>query len=250
MINSPSNITKLFKEVRGFSLVELLVTLAIVGMMMTAVYAVHLSNLRAVRVEEDRVEMQQDQRIAVDFIARELRLAGYDRAESLIPTIVDARSNFIYFTADLNDDGDVNDAGEHVSFCMFDSDTGLALSYITGDDISVGQGTPTDVDGPISLAHTHGAHIHQVFSHIQEIEFFYTLNDGTTTTDPGVAQMDEIRSVEVTLLSRATDTDPRWVDNLVYTPPSGTAFNGGNPYGDNIRRRLLTTNVRFRNMGL
>lgn len=249
---------------RGFSLIELLVTLAIVGLLMAAVYGIQIANVRAIKVEEERVEIQQDQRIAIDFLARELRSAGYDKAESLLPTIVDARSNFIYFTVDRNDDGDVDDAGEHVAFCLYDSAVyGRSLSLIVGDDGDVGQVGSAVASGPIVIGHTHPNHQHEAFAIVEDIEFLYTLVDGTKHINPGIGQLGDIRSVTISLLSRADTPDPRWVDSQGYTPASITegavdsvdafnngAFNGGNPYGDTTRRRLITTDVRFRNMGL
>ena len=77
--------TTFVRNNRGFTLIELLVTMVIVGLMMTAVYAVYVANVRAVSVEADRVEIQQDQRIAIDFLVRELRMAGYDKEESGLP---------------------------------------------------------------------------------------------------------------------------------------------------------------------
>jgi prepilin-type N-terminal cleavage/methylation domain-containing protein len=233
----------------GFTLIELLVTMGIVGMMMTAVYAFHISSLRGVKAEEERVELQQDQRISIDFLTRELRRAGYDKTDSDLPRIVSARSNYIYFTADLNADGDIGDDNEHIAFCVFFSDDfGRSLSYITGSNSDVGSiGTTAN---PINIAHTHANHPHQALAPIEDIEFLYTLSDGSTTVAPTAIEHNSIRSVAITILSRADTPDPRWTDSQVYTPVSGTPFNGGNVYGDNFRRRMFTANVRFRNMGL
>jgi type IV pilus assembly protein PilW len=257
MITDPENCATSLNE-RGFTLIEMLIVMAIVGMMMSAVYAVQRMNVRAVDVEEERVEIQQDQRISLDFITRQLRMAGYDKAESNLPGIVEARSNYIYFTSDLNDDGDLNDGpgavapeiedvDEHVAFCVFDSTEGRALSYITGSTSGV---ATTSAANPVPLAHAHGNN-HQAFAPIQDLEFFYTLEDGTTTLSPTAMQLADIRSVEVTILSRADTPDPRWTDNQVYRPASfATEGTEWGPYNDNTRRRMMTANVRFRNLGL
>ncbi len=240
------------KGVRGFTLIEILVVMAIVGMMMSAIYAVHIANIRAISVEAERVEIQQDQRISLDFVTRQLRMAGYDREDSLLPKIEDARSNFIYYTADFNADGDVDDADEHVAFCIYNSDNfGLALSYITGNSSTIG--TVTSAANPLPIAHTHPPHLHQAFAPIQDLEFFYTLKDGTTTTAPTTMQLEDIRSVAVTILTRADTPDPRFSNNETYTTPSGQDWGpylDGNGNGDRFRRRMMTANIRFRNLGL
>ena len=246
--------TTSLRNSQGFTLVELLVTVAIAGFIMSAVYAVQVANMRAVNVEAERVEIQQAQRISLDFILRELRMAGYDKAESDLPTIVDARSNFIYFTADRNDDGDVDDgivatganADEHVAFCIYNSNIGRALGYTSGNTNAIGT---VGAGEPLAIGHAHASNpSHGVFAPIEELEFFYTLADGTQTTSPGPGQMDDIRRVVVTILARADTPDSRWQDTQLYARPSGAAAWG--PYNDAFRRRLLSANIRFRNMGL
>jgi len=62
---------------RGFSLVELLVTMVIMGLVMTAVYGLFINNQRTSVTSEEVVDVQQNLRVAYDMIARDIRMAGF-----------------------------------------------------------------------------------------------------------------------------------------------------------------------------
>lgn len=61
----------------GFSLVELLMGLAIMGLVVAAIYGCFFSGARSWQKGVDRMDHQQNSRIAVDRIVRELRYASY-----------------------------------------------------------------------------------------------------------------------------------------------------------------------------
>jgi type IV pilus assembly protein PilW len=62
----------------GFTLVELLVAMALGGLVMAAIYATYTSQQKAYLVTEQTTAVQQNIRGAMYFIERDLRLAGYD----------------------------------------------------------------------------------------------------------------------------------------------------------------------------
>jgi len=252
----------------GFTLAEVLVTLAITGVMMSAVYGLYIANIKAVNVEERRVEMQQDQRIALDLIVRELRSAGADKTEKVLEnsgieaSILDARSNYIYFATDRNSDGDVDDPTERIAFCVYDSnELGRALGYSTGSTDAVGDVGSVVGAGPLALAHGHAAApgfgAHQPFAPIENLEFLYTLQKGagpTTTLAPTSSDLVDIRSIQVTVLSRINaPPDRNFASNETFNTPGGQVwgpFVDANGRPDGVRRRMTTANVRLRNMGL
>lgn len=228
---------------RGFTLVEALVAMAITGLVMSAVFGVYISNLQGANVQEAVVGIQQDQRFALDFLTQNLRMAGYDPTETTDASVEAATSTYVYYTLDWKGttpdpldepDGSLNDPEEHIAFCLYNSAEGQTLGYTTG--------SATDT------AHTPGSiHNHQpVISSVENLEFFYHMEDGTTSLAPAV--LDDIRGVTISLLVRADTPDPKYSSGgKTFTSAGGTVWG---PYTDNIRRRLIQTSVDFRNMGL
>ncbi len=237
----------------GFTLIEVLIALALTGLVMAAVYGIYLANIQAVIVDEQRVEMQQGERFAMDFMMRELRHAGYDLAETGSPTIEAAGSDYIYFTTDLNSDGFLDDANEHVVFCVYNDSLGFkSLGYFATDsaaNLNIA-GIDPDNDGVGDLDHTHTAPSHQAITTIEELEFQYTLSDGTQTTTPTAdgVDLDTIRHIDISLLARAVNADNKYTSTAQsFTTASGDVWTG---YDDNFRRMMLVSSVRLRNMGL
>ena len=58
---------------KGFSLVEVLVVIAILGVILTAIYSLFMSANKSQISQDLEVEMQQNARSAAEFIVRELR---------------------------------------------------------------------------------------------------------------------------------------------------------------------------------
>jgi type II secretory pathway pseudopilin PulG len=67
-----------FDDARGITLTELVVTLALFGMIMTAVMFTWSKTQQAYFVGSEAAENQQNVRAAIDFIVRELRAVGRD----------------------------------------------------------------------------------------------------------------------------------------------------------------------------
>jgi len=67
--------TRLLRDQRGFSLAELLVVTAVLGFVMAAVIAIQQKGLQMYQYGSNRVEAQQNARVALDGLTRELRSA-------------------------------------------------------------------------------------------------------------------------------------------------------------------------------
>ena len=104
----------------GFSLIEILVSLALLSMVLGGVAGLLVQNSRINRAEQMSAEVQSNARNCLSMIVQALRTAGWDprnagfAAVALDPSPSNT-ANYIEVFADLNEDGDTSDTGEHVT---------------------------------------------------------------------------------------------------------------------------------------
>ena len=65
------------KHQSGFTLVELLVVILIFGIFAGAVYSLYIAHMKTVIAREEVLDVQQNVRIAMDRLTRDLRMAGF-----------------------------------------------------------------------------------------------------------------------------------------------------------------------------
>jgi hypothetical protein len=70
------NIAKKLKNIRGISLVEVLIGLFISGLVTAAVFEAYISQHKSWNIQEDVTEIQQNARAAIDELTRNIRMAG------------------------------------------------------------------------------------------------------------------------------------------------------------------------------
>jgi len=218
-----SNLT--LKE-HGVTLIEILIAMAITGIVSAAIFTSFLSQQKSYIIQEDVAVMQQNLRAGMDMMVREIRMAGYDPTRNADAGIVSAASDSITFTIDETCDGDTADSNEYITYSLYTSD-GIQ---------KLGRKAPS-LNRPVS-------------ENIEALEFFYTLADGLPPClPPCLPPLDTalIRSVQITLLARVDRADQKFVNTRIYTTPGGQTWGS---YDDNFRRRLLTTTVKCRNLGL
>ena len=239
---------------RGFTLIELLVALAIFGIAIGAIYGVYISQTRTYTVQNQVTTAQQDVRAGIDLMSRELRMAGFDplgKGSFCFPanTIADPLSNtFIACTADLKADG-ANDPGDDISFEFIQGAGGApGALYFTSGDNSDGNGD-SKIDALETAANGNTIE-RKLIGNVDDVEFAYVLQgNATPTINPTNNDLPNIRAVEISILVLTAHPDPNYVDTATYKTLSGLTGPWG-PFNDGYRRRLLTTVVKCRNMGL
>lgn len=98
----------LWKDRQGFSLVEIMVAMVIMGVVVGAVYSTFINTQRHAYTQEEVVEVQQNLRAGLDFLVKDIRMA-----EFLTPSDQSALVNApAQMLVDGNGDGDFDDADE------------------------------------------------------------------------------------------------------------------------------------------
>jgi len=98
------------RDQRGFTLLELLVASAVFGVVIVGALTMFATANRSYRISQTRAESHQNARAALELIARELRVAGYDPSDTIsvltsATPIQTGGSNGLTFVADVTDDG-------------------------------------------------------------------------------------------------------------------------------------------------
>ena len=135
----------------GFTLVEVLMCIAILSILFGTVYRTFDTFNRSYANENVKAGVQQKSRIGIDLMARDIRLAGLDPLGSASAGFNPANTNTtsIQFTADLNYDGDLDDPFEDMIYAL----NGNLLEQTS--DLGSGPVTATLLDNVTDLTFTY-----------------------------------------------------------------------------------------------
>ena len=233
----------------GFTLIELMTAMAMAGIVIGVIYAAYNIQTKIYTEQDKTAEMQQNIRAGLIYLQKEARMAGYDLEDAndvscgaggtvlAAPGIHTATATEFGFSMDLNEDGKCL-GGENVTYSIY-----------------------TDADGMNKLGRKAPTLNRPVAEHIDEINFVYILSTTPATaptSTPTAAQLNDIVAVQISLLARASTPDRKAPRTTSFTvpmpdasgiPTAATSVIWG-PYTDSISRRLLTTTINCRNMGL
>jgi prepilin-type N-terminal cleavage/methylation domain-containing protein len=170
------------QDSKGFTLLELLVAAAVLGILIAGIYNTFEAQQRAYVIQSRVTEMNQRARIAIEIMSREIRNAAFnptrifsDGADAKIHL---ASANSLIFSQDIDGDGKISSPGEWLGF-RYES-TNQRIDKCTGS-VDCNNWQPF-VDG------------------IQPLKFNYILADGTSTNNP--AALENVRVVVIYLVSR------------------------------------------------
>ncbi len=108
----------------GATLIELLVGMAIMAMLLVLITRFFASQNKTYSTQADIAELQQGMRVVMELMSREARKAGLDvRGVGFAGTTLDSTRLEVW--ADLNNDGDTADMGEHYTYYLSAGDSTL-----------------------------------------------------------------------------------------------------------------------------
>ena len=219
---------------RGFTLVELLITVLVSSVVAGGIYAAFRSQNKTYLDQEAGVNMQQNLRQAMDMMMRDIRLAGYDFTgdagdnAALFPklggvyTVTPGSPSRIHMTMDLNADKDTGDDDEDVAYGF------STANWDTDDDGIVDPGV---LNGKViagtfrypELGRDTGSGYQPMAENIQAVAFAYAYDnddDGNLETYTVAGQEQVIWAAEL------DDTNDNW-ENLDTDGDGGSASGGG-----------------------
>jgi prepilin-type N-terminal cleavage/methylation domain-containing protein len=136
----------------GFTLIEALIVIAIISIAFSTLYNTFANFSRSCTAENVKAGIQQNARVGIEFMVRDIRMAGLDPLGTADAKIESISTDSIRFTSDANFDGDVNDPLEDLTYSwdsaseqlrqtnhlgtasILDNVTNLTFSYLDEDD--------------------------------------------------------------------------------------------------------------------
>jgi type IV pilus assembly protein PilW len=260
----------------GFTLLELMIAVALFAGISGAAYTIYGVQQRSYIRQDQVVEMQQNIRVFLYFLEKDIRMAGYDPKKTAGTGFLIAKPAEIAFTADLGRPRSpaVNCAGAGCdslpdgaiisSPCSPATDcVAETIRYALKDDADsdgiAGSGfNPPKITTAVTklfngTVPSSSNPAQDVIDSVEGLEFLYNLSDGTAvTTVASALDMSRIRSVTVSMLIRARKQLMGYTNTQTYYPASNsnsTPKKWG-PFKDRYIRRLVITNIQCRNMAL
>ena len=174
--------TERLRNQRGFTLIELMIAMAVGSILMVAVLTTFLSQHDTYIAQDDVVEMQQNARVAMDMLARDIRSIGFD-PDRRGAALTNTNTATLSFTRD-------NGAGalETVRYSLYD-----AFAEVGGND-----GVINDLGRTLN-----GGGIQPVAENVSGLEFRYLDGNGNPTTALII-----VRAIQVSIMVESANPAP------------------------------------------
>lgn len=171
---------------RGMTLVEMMVSLSIFGVIMAVVFGFMTSSSRSYERTREKIQYQQSVRAVVSLLTREIRATGCDPASAGFDAFYTADDNILRCRADLNGDSDVTDLNP-------DEDVTYTFNSGTGE-----------------LSRTNNSENYIILRGLTNLQFTYLDSNGDVLGSLPLSAEDRdlIRFVQINIAGETTDGEP------------------------------------------
>jgi type IV pilus assembly protein PilW len=213
----------------GFTLVEMLVAMAIGAIVMAAVYSTYSTQQKSYILQEQVGAMQQNIRAAMYYMTRDIRMAGCDPTGNANAGITAAGPTSISFTRDIR--------------------TGMDPANNTADGRTDGwnESVTYSLDAANNRITRNGQALAE---NIDALDFVY-LDPNGNVLNPGLsavpsASIPSIQSVQITVVAKTGRGDQGYINSESFTNQQDVQILA--PQYNNFHRKILTSNIRCRNL--
>lgn len=166
----------------GFTITELLIAIAIMGVIIGAMFSFSIAQRKYLSLQEQISEMAQNTRAAMDMITGELAMAGYNPSGAAAFAGIPYNASQLQIYADLNGDSDRTDPNENIIYTF-------------------------DLTNKRILRNTGGGN-QPLSENIQNLVFEYLNDQGNPTTVTA-----DVRQIRLTITGRTGKPDPLYAMN-------------------------------------
>jgi type IV pilus assembly protein PilW len=168
----------------GFTVIELLISIAIFGVVIGSIFSFSIGHRKYLAVQEQISGMTQNTRAAMDMISGEISVAGYSPKGTVFTGIPYSDSQLQIY-ADLNGNGVLTDENENIIYSYDSSNKRIVRNTGGGNQ-------------PLA-------------ENVQSFSFDYLDDQGNTTT-----VTTKIRQIRITMTVRTSKPDPQYATNSGY----------------------------------
>jgi prepilin-type N-terminal cleavage/methylation domain-containing protein len=260
-----------FRQKNGLTLIELLIALVLSGILIAALYQLFIRQQKTYTVQDQVADMQQNIRVAIDQMTREIRMAGYggnilaifSNINGFANIITPANNSITILLADQvgvlkqnatkgttqlkATNASVFNTDKKKYLCLNGLNNYLIQGIVT-DTITLAASLTEDhlINEPVYIVkaityslglsggktvlrrnENTGGSAQPLAENMESLQFTYFDAMGNVTSNPL-----DIRMVRVAVTSKTNMSDPEYKG------------------GDGYRRRILSSNIKVRNMGL
>jgi type IV pilus assembly protein PilW len=195
----------LYAGPRGFSLVEMMIAMAVALVVLGAMYSVFTIQNKTFANQEEIVAMQQSVRAGMDMMAREIGMAGYDPASKNCPKCSPIPSGYLFFGVTVNASqlqiqADLDGSG------AIDASSQENIVYAIASDATAANPNNKKITRNI------GGGAQSFVENVDAFTFAYLKSDGIT---PATTSAD-VRQIRITITGRTVKPDPSYSANGGY----------------------------------